>query len=330
MNAVMTPEIQLKTVIPDGFQIAQIFRNQHSLKANTATKGAFAGSILQEEEAPSGPRSKRCPIHHRHQEDICYNLNKAKRPEDWTWNKRAASETVKFLEKDSKAQEKYKDILTEAKEFLEKSGTAPQATTTTKTTTQSNQKITGSAFAHPPRVSFASTPYTLKDSFILDSGSPSHICNSKDRFEPNSFQQLDIPEPVLTGDDVSYITGYGEVLIRVCTPTGEALFLLKEVAYISGFHTNVVAHKRLRKAEYSWDDINSRIIKDNQVVFYLEERDEQYVIEYNSPKAAFPASSTPRPPRDADANRWHLRCGHIGQDALERLISETYGVRIKG
>lgn len=187
--------------------------------------------------------------------------------------------------------------------------------TQTTTPTTPNLKITGSAFAHqPPRVSFASTPYALKYSFILDSESPSHICNEKDRLQ--SFQSIDVPEPILTGDDVSYITGYGEVLIQVHTPTGEALFLLKEVAYISGFHTNVVAHKRLRKAGYSWDDINNRIIKDNEVIFHLEERVEQYVVEYNPPKAAFPASSTtPRPPREADAHRWHLRCGHIGQDA---------------
>ena len=118
--------------------------------------------------------------------------------------------------------------------------------------------------------------------------------------------------------------------MRIRTPIGKALFLLKEVAYIPGFYTNVVAHKRLRNAGYSWDDVNNQIVKDNQVAFFLEERAEQYVIEYNPPQAAFPASTTPRPPRDADAHRWHLRCGHIGQDALERLMSETYGVRIKG
>lgn len=127
----MTPNIQLETAIPDGFQIAQIFRNQLSLKPNTAATGAFAGSTLQGEEAPSGPRPKQCPIHRRHEEDDCYTLNKAKRPEDWTWNKRGASKTVKFLEKDPKAQKKYKDILTEAREFLKRSETASQATSKT-------------------------------------------------------------------------------------------------------------------------------------------------------------------------------------------------------
>jgi hypothetical protein len=80
--------------IPDGFQIAQIFRNQFSaIKAN---KGAFAGSTpqgeqdpesestLQGEQAPSGPRSTQneCPIHRNHTIDECYALNKSKRRED--------------------------------------------------------------------------------------------------------------------------------------------------------------------------------------------------------------------------------------------------------
>ena len=167
---------------------------------------------------------------------------------------------------------------------------------------QPNLKVTGSAFAYTPRVNFASTPYALKNSFILNSGSPSHICNTKNKFQ--SFQQLNDPKPVLIGDNISYITGYKEVFIRVRTPISEALFLLKEVAYIPGFYTTIVAHKRLRKAGYNWDDIQNRILKDNKIIFYLDEQDEQYIIKYNSPKAAFPAfSSTPRPPRDADAHR---------------------------
>src|SRR5271163_702433 len=277
-KAVMTPEVQLNTVIPDGYQIAQIFRNQHLLNGNI--KGAFAGSTLQGEPAPSGPRSKQCPIHQKHQENDCYNLNKTKRPEGWTWSKRAASEIIKAIEKDSKLQEKYKNVLIEAKEFLQKQETAQPSTAIT---TAQSKPLTGSAFAYQqPRASFASTPYALKDSFILDSGSPCHICNQQNRFEQSSFRPLKTPEPILTGDDMSYITGYGEVLIQVRTLTGEGLFLLQEVAYIPGFHTNVVAHKRLRNAGYNWDDINNRILKNNQVAFCLDERDEQYVIEYNS------------------------------------------------
>ena len=46
---------------------------------------------------------------------------------------------------------------------------------------------------------------------------------------------------------------------------------------------------------------------------------------------AFPTSSrAPRQPREADAYRWHLRMGHLGKEALEKLMSNVYGVKIKG
>jgi hypothetical protein len=113
----MSPETQLKTVTPDGFQIAQIFRNQHLLRSNT-TQGAFAAYTLQREQAPSNLKPEECPLHRCHDLDNCYTFNKAKKPDDWTWNKRAASEAVKFIERDTESQEKYRDILTETKEFL--------------------------------------------------------------------------------------------------------------------------------------------------------------------------------------------------------------------
>ena len=63
----------------------------------------------------------------------------------------------------------------------------------------------------------------------------------------------------------------------------------------------------------------------------MEEIHEQYVVEHNPYTAAFPVSSrNPRPPREADAYRWHLRMGHLGKEALERLVSSVYGVKIKG
>jgi len=130
-NAVMSPETQLKTVTPDGFQIAQIFRNQHSLRSNT-TQGAFTAHTFQREQAPSSLKPEECPLHRCHDLDNCYTFNKAKRPDDWTWNKRAASEAVKIIERDTESQEKYRDILTEAKEFLNdqgESGTESQTAT---------------------------------------------------------------------------------------------------------------------------------------------------------------------------------------------------------
>ena len=47
--------------------------------------------------------------------------------------------------------------------------------------------------------------------------------------------------------------------------------------------------------------------------------------------AAFPISSTkPLPVREGDAITWYLRCGHPGKDALEHLVKNATGVKIKG
>src|SRR5256886_10933245 len=45
LKAVMSPEANLAQEIPDGFQIAKIFRNQVNLSSNT--KGAFLVATLQ-------------------------------------------------------------------------------------------------------------------------------------------------------------------------------------------------------------------------------------------------------------------------------------------
>ena len=57
------------------------------------------------------------------------------------------------------------------------------------------------------------------------------------------------------------------------------------------------------------------------------------MVKYNSylTTIAFPISSrAPRPRREADTYRWYLRMGYLGKEALERLISNIYGVKIKG
>ena len=49
-KGVMAPTADLTKEIPDGFQIAQMFRNQLTL---SNTKAAFAAATLQGNEAPS-------------------------------------------------------------------------------------------------------------------------------------------------------------------------------------------------------------------------------------------------------------------------------------
>jgi hypothetical protein len=180
--------------------------------------------------------------------------------------------------------------------------------------------------------SFSASSYPLINSFILDCGSPVHICNDINRFD--QLTKLDRVDPVLTGDSCFYMEGYGNVQVNINTPNGQHLFLLKQVAFIPGFYTNVISHRKLRQAGYHWDDINLRVQRENtsETVFYVEEIHEQYVIKHNpNTAAAFSVSSrASRSLREADAYRWHLRMGHLGKEALERLVLNVYGVKIRG
>src|SRR5438876_6516127 len=119
---------------------------------------------------------------------------------------------------------------------------------------------------------FSTSSHPLANSFNLDYGSPIHICNDFNRFDQNTFQKPDRVDPVLTGDSCSYVEGYGEVQVNVNTPAGKQLFQLRNIAYIPGFHTNVISHKKLRQARYHWDDINLRVKRDDtsETVFYVE------------------------------------------------------------
>jgi len=69
------------------------------------------------------------------------------------------------------------------------------------------------------------------------------------------------------------VEGYGSVKVNVITPTGKELFELKNVAYIPGFHINVISYKKLRQARYHWNNINLRVKRNNtsETVFYVEE-----------------------------------------------------------
>jgi hypothetical protein len=344
-KAVLDPKADLKKEIPDGFQIAQLFRNQINLGN---TKATFSAAILQGEAAPStdgqnqsGQKRQKCfDEHGRHTIERCYYLNKDLRPEGWQMSLERAKIMIQGLQRNKELRDRYKDAYKEIEAFLKdhkkKDGkdSKPQDE---KTSGEQPKAVIGSASvgiaSFATQGSFSASSYPLANSFILDCGSPLHICNDLNRFDQTTFQRSDRADPVLTGDSCSYVEGYGEVQVTINTPAGKQLFQLRNVAYIPGFHTNVVSHKKLRQAGYRWDDINLRIQRTDtsEIVFYVDEVHDQYVVEHNAATAAFPVSSrASRPPREADAYRWHLRMGHLGKEALERLMSNVYGVKIKG
>ena len=100
----MSPTADLTQEIPDGFQIAKIFKNQVNLGSNT--KGAFSAATLQGEEAPTdgqsqghGQRRQKCiDGYGKHTLDQYHYLNKDLRPEGWKMSPGRAKLMMKGLQ----------------------------------------------------------------------------------------------------------------------------------------------------------------------------------------------------------------------------------------
>jgi hypothetical protein len=115
-------------------------------------------------------------------------------------------------------------------------------------------------------------------------------------------------------------------------------FTLRNVAYISKYHTNLVSHRLLQKKgywHYGWNNTlvyrpSSKII----TVCKLLVKYKQYVLQFSSipmKDGLFGVSSrNPKPVRDSTLEQWYLQTGHIAKAALEQLVNQVTGVRIKG
>jgi len=122
-TAVMYPDEDLTAKIPDGFKIAQIFRNQ--INVNRDATAAFSAATLQGQEAPSQGTTTEKQIcfegFGKHTLDRCFYLNKELRPEGWTMRIGAVKKLLEGLKRSPDLQERHQDAIKEMNEFLDES-----------------------------------------------------------------------------------------------------------------------------------------------------------------------------------------------------------------
>ena len=73
--------------------------------------------------------------------------------------------------------------------------------------------------------------------------------------------------------------------------------------------------------------------QDDSIVAILTEMHQQWVVDLQHGHAAFyvrTSSKTPRAVQKTSATLWHKRLGHPGPSAIEHLVHQSQGVRIKG
>jgi hypothetical protein len=347
-KAILEPNKEWQETFPDGIRISEIFERQFRTSAISQPKGAFATFQGEEEpsEQPNGqpteqPKEQRkeqtrgkphCICGERHYFSECYYLIEEIRPTGWN--------------PDSDIQQRVEQKLQNPKIKAK----VERASSRRKQKTEGQAKqdsIKGSAFAgvkmqeQPSspqhRASFATTDvYPLRDSVIMDSGSDFHICNNSSRFLEDTYEPCEEPEEAFSGESHLQILGYGDTLVRVGNNEN---FLLKRVAYIPGFHTNVASLDIFLQKGYNWNPSTGAVftVKNGETIFHTHRRYRQPVIEFNEVQveqpdttAAFALSRQPRPKASADAMLWHLRMGHLGANALEQLAEQTTGCKIKG
>ena len=85
-------------------------------------------------------------------------------------------------------------------------------------------------------------PYELQNTWILDPGADTHVCNNEEDF---TFLYLVVEDNYLiAGGNFEKIQVYRTVIITVDTPTGKSKMKLSHIVLASTFFTNIVALSR--------------------------------------------------------------------------------------
>ena len=117
---------------------------------------------------------------------------------------------------------------------------------------------------------------------------------------------------------------------------GPTSLVLYDVAWCPDILCNLVSFRLLQKQGIWWNNKQNPITlrrRDNSIITHLNEAHGQYVFTLDYPSSFFTRSinsRTKRPASKATALLWHKRLGHPGPAAVEHLVQQSEGVRIKG
>lgn len=174
--------------------------------------------------------------------------------------------------------------------------------------------------------SFAIAKWPLYDYSILDSGSSIHVFRDRGRFLTYTAVKLDF---LVAGTGQVPILGWGTVDIRLAGPDELRTMKLEQVAHCDCFSTNLVSFKALKKLGYEWNTEYGFLYdkRTKAELCNVYEKHGQFIVE--SPltnDASYHTNKTP----NGDGEKWHLRLGHPGPEALEHAGKEVLNLTIKG
>ena len=208
---------------------------------------------------------------------------------------------------------------------------------------------------------FTVAQYPLQDSTCYNPCASTHIVNSKDLLVPDSIVPATNDDIILVGDTCTAVQYRGKRIIEnvMHGPDGKNTrhLVLQDVAFVPHFHTNIIAANPLYEMGYWFCHLDKTLcygqsLTNNIVVIDIKIMYSLLIAEYKpSHSYSLPSSNAgsyvfsainpikrrirrsnkePLPPRTDSADLWHLRAGHLGPEALEKLVQSARGVRIRG
>lgn len=143
---------------------------------------------------------------------------------------------------------------------------------------------------------------------------------------------------IWAGNTKIWVKGYGSIKLTLKGRQGINRLTLHDVALCPDLHCNLVSFRLLRQRGIWWDTkIEPTTLRkvDGTIIGSLTEIHGQWVIEHQPIHQASnhthkTTSRTERAAQKASALLWHKRLGHPGPVAVEHLVSQAQGVRIKG
>jgi hypothetical protein len=190
----------------------------------------------------TGFRNCVCGMSHKYTE--CYYLNPSGAPEGWTPIVQIQSRIITTVKGSKRLRENIERNLKRSNidlpKFWPSDTTKNQPKHLAEDETSSTDKFLSKSRAAfvTSRSAFGTTAKDeYGDCFRLDNCADTHVCNDLSRF--TNYKPLD-EETIEFGNSGTHITGIGNVTVHVDTPTGAGLIQLENVAYVPGFHWNLI------------------------------------------------------------------------------------------
>jgi hypothetical protein len=206
-------------------------------------------------------------------------VNEAVRPNGWKPNPGIQKRMNEKLEEEPFFRNKITEI---KKRSLEKKD-------------ESNNPIVREAFWTVGSSFYGNHSRLLKDSFLLDSASDWHICNSRERFSNLTPAGEDCC--VAGGGGDVKVHGFGAVMIRPkgATPNIDCELTLNDVACVPKFPVNLVSYDKAMSKGIYWNGEEKTLVKDGKPICKVEGKYDQWLLEYNPISVSAFATSSESP-----------------------------------